>query len=834
MSNPRLPHLIVEGFTSKAKFTTPPSGGGGDKLKLPQRDPVAHGALVRAQLDQVQADNVRARGATDPVESPPISIEVQGKPGFSLAVQSLESRSDGVVVATSRTEGETEIAAVHIPPDGLAFLTDRVDRYSATPEDGERRHRGLIESIESITLAGLRSFWADDGPFPAADVRIWWEVWLCAIEGEDVWEVFVRLAKSRRMPVAEDVLRFPDRVVGLVFSSAEEMDADPNLLDLIGEVRRARENPAPFLALPPREQAEWVRDLMKRVVAPPATAPAVCLLDRGVARHVLLQPAIEERDLHRANDDWQLTDHEGHGTEMAGVALYGERLADLLAGSGVTALHHRLESVKILPTPPRTNPPKQWGSITKQGVSRVEIAAPQRPRVFCMAVTHQGSRTSGRPSAWSGALDQLCSGVGDGHRRLFFVSAGNSDANERHRFPDSNDTDQVEDPAQAWNAVTVGASTSLIHFDGREFPGCRPIAERGDLSPSSRTSVAWPSGWPYKPDFLMEGGNQIVDGLNRPSDPDSMALLTTGHAAFGSPLVNFRDTSAATALAARAGALLQAEYPNLWPETLRALLVHSAEWTERMDSAFGGTKLASSLRLRRYGYGIADLDRARYSARDSLTLVVQDSIQPFDHDDGRVKTREMALHTLPWPEAQLAELGWHPVVMRVTLSYFIEPKPGRREKFAKRRHDYQSHSLNFEVRRPLELLDAFQKRVNKADREEGAKFKPIGDSSGWRLGPVYRERGSIRSDWWEGTAQDLAACGVIAVFPSGGWWKEAPPREEHWKKRARYALVVSIRPGKQAVDLFTERIRSSIDLYTPVAEKIRAAVKPVVQTEVST
>ena len=38
--------------------------------------------------------------------------------------------------------------------------------------------------------------------------------------------------------------------------------------------------------------------------------------------------------------------------------------------------------------------------------------------------------------------------------------------------------------------------------------------------------------------------------------------------------------------AARMAALIQAEYPLYWPETIRALLVHSAEWAEPMQRAF--------------------------------------------------------------------------------------------------------------------------------------------------------------------------------------------------------------------------------------------------------
>src|SRR5439155_274889 len=75
-----------------------------------------------------------------------------------------------------------------------------------------------------------------------------------------------------------------------------------------------------------------------------------------------------------------------------------------------------------------------------------------------------------------------------------------------------------------------------------------------------------------------------------------------------------------------------AEYPNLWPETVRALLVHSAEWTPAMSSRFDaaqGRQPRVAL-FRRYGMGVPDLARSIHSATDALTLVVEDVIHPFD------------------------------------------------------------------------------------------------------------------------------------------------------------------------------------------------------------
>lgn len=119
-----------------------------------------------------------------------------------------------------------------------------------------------------------------------------------------------------------------------------------------------------------------------------------------------------------------------------------------------------------------------------------------------------------------------------------------------------------------------------------------------------------------------------------------------------------------------------------------------------MRAAFGPKKGDAVNRLRRYGYGVPSLGRALHSARSSLTLIAQQTLQPFTKEGSEIKTNDMGLHSLPWPKEQLLELGQQPVTMRVTLAYFIEPKPGRRDGFATSRHRYQSHGLRFEVKPP--------------------------------------------------------------------------------------------------------------------------------------
>ena len=256
--------------------------------------------------------------------------------------------------------------------------------------------------------------------------------------------------------------------------------------------------------------------------------PYVCLLDTGVNRgHWLLAPALAGADLHTVEPGWGTDDADGHGTEMAGLAL-GGNLAELLAASGPAEFRHRLESVKLLPHDGATGTdPEHHGYLTIEATARPEISAPGRRRVFSMAITARDQRDRGRPSAWSSALDALAAdshGLG-GHPRLLVVSAGNvNDPAAWNNYPASNDSDGVHDPAQAWNALTVGAYTELVTVAGEDTDGLGPIAPKGGLSPFSTTSVPWGGHWPLKPDVVMEGGNVARDSLSACDDAEPQPL----------------------------------------------------------------------------------------------------------------------------------------------------------------------------------------------------------------------------------------------------------------------------------------------------------------------
>src|SRR4029077_16828805 len=228
----------------------------------------------------------------------------------------------------------------------------------------------------------------------------------------------------------------------------------------------------------------------------------------------------------------------------------------------------------------RTNR-KLYGAITGESISRAEVEAPERRRAVCMAVTSDIGTNRGRPSSWSAAVDPLCFGD-ETVRRLILISAGNvREGLSQAGYQARNEIEPIENPAQAWNAIAVGAFTEKGMITDPTYEGWEPVAPVGDLCPTSRTSVSWERKWPLKPDIVLEGGNWAALG-GQMDCPDDLGLLTTYRNPTARHFDIFRDTSAATALAANLAGKIMAALPQRWPETIRALIIHSAEWTPAM------------------------------------------------------------------------------------------------------------------------------------------------------------------------------------------------------------------------------------------------------------
>lgn len=722
-------------------------------------------------------------------------------------------------------------AMVFSPSRRLQELSDRIQRHIHPGTIAiKAKNAALVTSIAQIEYAVLEHFCSSCGISALPDVvQDWCEVWLaCESDGDTPQLVESRFrgkAESIGLQVREEFLRFPERLVFQVYANRQMLRSLLASSDDVAEFRRCDASAAPIMRLSNLQQAGHLQTTLQRIGTLEDAAPSVCILDRGVNRgHPLLRKVCGEADVHSINRvEWGVNDDEGHGSEMAGVVAYGP-LEFVIHGTATIALTHRIESVKLLP-PTGENPKPLWGYFTKQAASRVEISAGQRNRCFVMAITSEDfvdHQHQGRPSSWSGSVDQLAFGETPNSQRLIILSAGNVNG---VNYPDNNLTASIRSPAQSWNSLTVGAYTEKTVFDGDAHIGYDLVASKGSLSPFSRTSLTWSNKWPNKPDIVLEGGNLIRGQDGDCLDPESLFVLTTSKNHLEGPFSIINATSAAAAHAGWMAGRLQARYPRAWPETIRALLVHSASWTSAMKEEFlGGSGRNDYQRLLQVvGHGVPDIKRALDCGNNSLTMISEQNIQPFKLAGSDAKTNIMHLHQLPWPLQALADLRDRPISLKVTLSYFIDPSP--EERGWRQRYRYQSHGLRFALQKAAQTDQMFIDSVNaeraveeEAEQEEQPRARPSPSDDRWLIGTNTRHRGSIHSDiipHGKISGLELSSCRHLAVYPVIGWWRERQ-KLGRVESVARYSLVVSLHTNSIDVDLYTP-VFTTVNVQIPVS-----------------
>lgn len=806
-------HIIFTGRNTAQKYTSPQSGG--EEFEIKQRNPSQHGQSIKTKLQAVitQAAQARATPVPDNIVREDITyIDFVSDFDVQLAFDSFEdNRSGNYHLLRSVKEGNQFIALVAVKQKGLTSLIKKIEAYSTKlTKKGNPQNAKLVANISDIRLASLKSFWNEPTlQFPNAAVQLWWEIWIrrdnfSEDNNEDgkVVSQLVALGAS----VGDRRLVMPEHIIRVVRGTPEQLSSSLLLLGNLAEVRKAKDTANFFTDLRRFEQQEWVDDLISRTeTLVNGNQLAICILDTGVNNgHPLINAFMPNTNMDSVNPAWgNLDGHEhGHGTQMAGLALYGD-LTDKLASADSVKIFHQLESIKII----NANAPHQpdvYGQVTIECVNRAIVLNAGRKRIFCLAVTSEDNRDAGKPSSWSSAVDKISfgeTGTSD-DKNLMFVSAGNVYHDNPLEYPAKNKTEFIHDPAQGFNVVSVGGFTEKDSIDLTEFPGSTPLAVRGGIAPCSSTSCLSERQWPIKPDIVVEAGNYAVQNGDI-IYPASLQLLTTAKNFAISHFTDFRDTSAATALASNFAAKLYQSYSDLWPESIRGVVIHSAEWTTQM---LGGSTLsnlnAATKRtlLRTFGYGVPNMTKALHSLNNSLTLIAQRTIKPYTLEKSTVKTNELHMFDLPWPTDALISLGEQTAKVTVTLSYFVEPNPGNR--YFSSKFNYQSHGLRFKIKRPLESLDEFKKRINKAAREGDDDTVAIAQNDHWLLGEKIRNTGSIHKDIWTGTGVELAAMKNIAVYPVNGWWR-LRKKLQHYDQSVRYSLIVTIETESVATDIYT-------------------------------
>lgn len=817
----KLTPLFLEKASEKISYTRPPRTIGGND-NYPARNRQEHSNYLISQYNSILNEYKNMQDdLPDEIKSNGIYIEFSGQENYLLTTDPLDSLSKGVRLLNISDEDNILKATVFVPDEYKDYILNKIIGYrdEIDSRNDKPKNEKFVVTIEEIKLATVKSFWTYDIEELPSENKVWTEVWLRNDDNKHEEEILKQvddLSKIYNFEIKHSKLVFPERIVLMFKVNYNDLVNIVTSCDYLAEIRPSRTPNSFWLNLEGREQEQWSTNLLERMNINFDKNISVGILDTGVNNgHSLLEDILMDEHKHSYDDSWGSHDESGHGTLMSGLATYGF-LAKHLESMDELEINHNLCSCKILPK--KGNPEELWGHITSQAVSKIEIVNSANKHIFCMAITAPKNTNRGMPSSWSAEIDKICF---DGNNdRLFIISTGNADEAYLNIYPDNLTTSEIEDPAQAWNAITVGAYTRLSDFEAEDdsYLDYKCLANKGELSPFTSTSITWDYQWPIKPDVVFEGGNALIDSNTFVTEHENLSLLSTYFKPEEKLYEYINKTSAATGLASNFAARLYSSFPNATPETIRGLIVHSARWTKSMRRQFveddNTQKGPYKNLLRSCGYGVPSFDRAVNCYTNELTLIAEDTIQPYyiDHKND-VKTYQMNFYELPWPKDVLLELGKSDIQMRVTLSYYIDPGPSELSSKKLTRYNYSSHGLRFDVNDPNEDKQQFLERKNKESRDETYLKSESSSSNHWFLGVNNRDRGSLISDTWIGSASELATCNFICVYPIGGWWKERKNLGEY-NNLTKYTLIVSIYSPEE-----------NIDIYTPVKNIIETPVE---------
>ncbi|MCB0330655.1 MAG: S8 family peptidase [Bdellovibrionales bacterium] len=555
-------------------------------------------------------------------------------------------------------------------------------------------------------------------------------------------------------------------------------------------------------------------ELEIEISPPPTEAPEVVVLDTGCrSEHTLLRSGLVSSHSALVNEE-SGGDLNGHGTEMCGLAFFGEVLPNALTEKAFTATNW-VRSVRVLVQPNQGTATEEhraeWPLITERAVQiREQENVDNRQAVYSLAVLGDNPIKDSATS-WSHMIDILAFNSGE-EGRLFCISIGNYNGDFNTEFaegyPDVNQLSDIADPAQAVNALTVGGYTNFTELPpGNDYSSYQPLAPLGGISPYTSAGPVRSKLSGIKPDVVFEAGNMAVENSLPYVGISTLSHLTTGFTTnISNAVVESWGTSGACALCSNMASRIWALHPELRAETIRGLIVHSASWTKEMNRVYDNN---IDDKLRVCGYGVPDFSIASECISSRASVVIEDQMQ-FERkkrpkSGGYSIERSVKYFNLPLP--QEIEDQDEVVELRVTLSYFAEPNGFRRKVV-------RGMDLAWDIQGPNESAEQFKKRVNMIERqaakEKGKKYVRS-SSFNWEIGPQRRARGTVQSDRWQGPASALAGNKLLAIYPVLGWWER---RKDLQLLPQKFSLIISASvPG--------------LDIYTPIknAVEIGAAVE---------
>ncbi|MBQ0143272.1 MAG: S8 family peptidase [Prevotellaceae bacterium] len=781
--------------------------GGGNKI-FPIEDPLSHSSNLRSEYElaistiketalAILPQDLNAQNGTY------VDVKMdQDSPIGSW--KQLDTKKGVRLMNVRQQEGDknVSVATIFIPEDKEEWLNGKLDEYEVEPEINKNRKSSVvIDAMKGVDVTTLSSFFECEEEYKrVTNHTSEYELWLPS--DVDINEAKSAMSKLN-IVVGNDVIAFEDINVVLIKATKIQLERLIHVIKPIYEIRHYH-CPSVLTGASFSDDRQWVDLIKNDIVKAKGNLSRIGILDTGVNnKHPLLSSFLpDDRCVTVKKAELGLKDKANHGTLSAGLAIYGD-LSDVINLPSKLLITNELASVKMFHDNNTSENEQEHKAIVT--LHAIDCSSHMGADIMVSSVTAEDS-LRGIASATSAAIDKkLYESEG---KQLLMLSAGNRRNDKGIEYPSFIDNETIQDPAQAWNVITIGAMTKKVAVKDPEMKGVRIVAPAGGPSPITTSSSLWGDSNAIKPEIVMEGGNAYWSSGNEFAYHSDLDLVSTNAKILERNFGYFNATSAAVAMAAKLAGEIKYHNQNLSALSIRALMVHSAEWTDTMKQLYKNDNgdLDKDALMHVCGYGTPNRNKAILSSDSNVTFVNEEIIRPYTLKDkaSELSFAQMHLYKLPWPKEVLSGLGDKIVRLKITLSYYVEPSPGEREILNK--YKYASTGLRFDVNCPTETEEQFKARVSHVIQDDVRTLK--NDSSRWGIGIQRRNHGSIHSDYIEDTASNISECNMIAVYPATGWWKSRKNKKD---AEINYSLVVSLEAPET-------------DIYTSVMQKIEITI----------
>ncbi|MDB9536758.1 S8 family peptidase [Dolichospermum planctonicum CS-1226] len=528
----------------------------------------------------------------------------------------------------------------------------RLENYSQITEGPEYSYLGAIDELVPLEredrigrLLKLKPVQPDE--LAALDLELWHTG-----DRQEMKASLEHIAETLEFFSDTVPMRMSDNYVGEYLCIAR-IKVTYEVLEFLLELETVKE-----IDRPPQPAFERTADYnlplssFPEVISPPEENCGILVIDSGVqSGHPLIAPVLGEADVF-SDPGQQLIkggaeDVNGHGTSVAGIAIYGD-------------VENCIKKLSFDPT--------VWlfsARVTDENCQYyedllLETQLDQAIKAFvdnypnCKVINislgdcEKYYIDGMKQFRLAAKIDEIAYQYQ--HKNIIFViSAGNSYHEEleyeqlRSEYPNYllNKNARIIDPATSAIALTVG---SLSYGRGSMTePGDvrrQAIAKlRGHPSPFTRTGFGVDGM--IKPDVVDFGGDLALDlsyreGLDLPKvsqlgDNVAGVSVVTFSKNFQSSLFHIcSGTSFAAPRVANIAAQLFTKYPNASSNLIRALIVNSAVLPKEIPDEFSNGTESQKIKkqLQIYGYGQTDLERAMYSAENYVVLSEDNIIIP--------------------------------------------------------------------------------------------------------------------------------------------------------------------------------------------------------------